>query len=150
MVALGFSRRKQELIDLKIFEKNFLANVPWKSLLTWWLHCSWTDMKKPVICDIFCFMFYSTCLSLTPQACIPNGTDKVFFFLPQVYIFLYNTCSGGWWHFKWGGQANIVWNRINGMVSNTSNTWLPCVWYHFIHFIPFIFMKFPPFTSLLY
>jgi hypothetical protein len=31
------------------------------------------------------------------------------------------SCSGGWWHFKWGGLAHSNdWNGIIGMVSNTS------------------------------
>jgi hypothetical protein len=32
--------------------------------------------------------------------------------------------TGGWWHFNWGGGARgNGWNRIGGMLSNTSNTW---------------------------
>ena len=36
------------------------------------------------------------------------------------------------------------------MVSNTSNTWFPCVWCHSIHSIPDIIMSHPPLSSLLW
>jgi hypothetical protein len=38
--------------------------------------------------------------------------------------FLWNT--GGWWHLNWGERTRSTdWSRINGMVTNTSNTWFP-------------------------
>ena len=38
------------------------------------------------------------------------------------------TTKGGWWHLNWGGWARgNDWSGISGMVSNTSNTWKPCV-----------------------
>ena len=36
--------------------------------------------------------------------------------------------TGGWWHLNCGGRARgNGWSGIGGMVSNTSNTWFPCL-----------------------
>lgn len=36
--------------------------------------------------------------------------------------------TGGWCHLNWGGRVHSNgWNGMNGMVSNSSNTELPCI-----------------------
>jgi hypothetical protein len=54
--------------------------------------------------------------------------------------------TGGWWHLNWGGRARG--NGWSGMISNTSNSWFPCVWYHSISSVPAIIMSRRPLSSL--
>lgn len=54
--------------------------------------------------------------------------------------------SCGWWHFKCRGQAySNVWNRIKGMVSNTSNIWFSMclIQFHLLHSIHYYDPSFP-------
>ena len=57
--------------------------------------------------------------------------------------------TGGWWHLNWGGRARgNGWWGIGGMVSNTLNTWFPCVWCDSICSVPAIIMSRPSLSSL--
>jgi hypothetical protein len=49
---------------------------------------------------------------------------------------LYFKTIGGWWYHTWGGLAHSNdCSSMSGMVSNTSNTWFPCV------LMPFHFLR---------
>ena len=40
----------------------------------------------------------------------------------------YTASTGGWSHVNWGeGAHGNGWSGIRGMISNTSNTWFPCL-----------------------
>ena len=57
--------------------------------------------------------------------------------------------TGGWWHLHWGERTRgNDWSGISGKISNTSNTWFPCVWCHSIRSVPDIIMSRSPLSSL--
>ena len=97
-----------------------------------------------LVYDTFEYILYIACLR------VGGGASKEPALSHVANIDLFDLCvCGGWWHLNWGERAcGTAWSRISGMVSNTANTWVPCVWCHSICSVPSIIMSRSPLSSL--